>query len=163
MLGCGLPGGEQGFNMGRVVAVLAGMRQVPGCTITLRARVAMPRSGWIAVRCWGRDADGALINRDFARAWLPETLGPGARTVELRDWSLPHLYQRGEDKPILPDKSSVPDKFDVFLSHTHADSARVDWQALAAELRPDPGLVARYTTTREGPRVLRVTFEGSER
>ena len=34
MLGCGLPGGEQGFNMGRVVAVLAGMRTVPGCTIT---------------------------------------------------------------------------------------------------------------------------------
>src|SRR4051794_4837010 len=34
MLGCGLPGGEQGFNMGRVVAILAGMRQVPGCTIT---------------------------------------------------------------------------------------------------------------------------------
>ena len=34
MLGCGLPGGEQGFNMGRVVAVLAGMRHVPGCTIT---------------------------------------------------------------------------------------------------------------------------------
>jgi acetyl-CoA C-acetyltransferase len=34
MLGCGLPGGEQGFNMGRVVAVLAGMPQVPGCTIT---------------------------------------------------------------------------------------------------------------------------------
>jgi acetyl-CoA C-acetyltransferase len=34
MLGCGLPGGEQGFNMGRVVAILAGMPQVPGCTIT---------------------------------------------------------------------------------------------------------------------------------
>ena len=34
MLGCGLPGGEQGFNMGRVVAVLAGMPTVPGCTIT---------------------------------------------------------------------------------------------------------------------------------
>jgi acetyl-CoA C-acetyltransferase len=34
MLGCGLPGGEQGFNMGRVVGILAGMRQVPGCTIT---------------------------------------------------------------------------------------------------------------------------------
>lgn len=34
MLGCGLPGGEQGFNMGRVVAILAGMTQVPGCTIT---------------------------------------------------------------------------------------------------------------------------------
>jgi hypothetical protein len=26
------------------------------------------------------DADGTLINRDFARAWLPQTLGPGDRT-----------------------------------------------------------------------------------
>jgi len=34
ILGCGLPGGEQGFNMGRVVAILAGMPDVPGCTIT---------------------------------------------------------------------------------------------------------------------------------
>jgi acetyl-CoA C-acetyltransferase len=34
MLGCGLPGGEQGFNMGRVVSVLAGLPDVPGCTIT---------------------------------------------------------------------------------------------------------------------------------
>jgi acetyl-CoA C-acetyltransferase len=34
MLGCGLPGGEQGFNMGRVVAILAGLPEVPGCTIT---------------------------------------------------------------------------------------------------------------------------------
>ncbi|HEX7522336.1 MAG TPA: acetyl-CoA C-acetyltransferase [Acidimicrobiia bacterium] len=34
MLGCGLPGGEQGFNMGRVVSVLAGLHDVPGCTIT---------------------------------------------------------------------------------------------------------------------------------
>ncbi|MGH8982971.1 MAG: acetyl-CoA C-acetyltransferase [Acidimicrobiia bacterium] len=34
MLGCGLPGGEQGFNQGRVVSVLAGLPDVPGCTIT---------------------------------------------------------------------------------------------------------------------------------
>ncbi len=34
LLGCGLPGGEQGFNMARVVAVLAGMEGVPGATIT---------------------------------------------------------------------------------------------------------------------------------
>ena len=34
MLGCGLPGGEQGFNQGRVVSVLAGLHDVPGCTIT---------------------------------------------------------------------------------------------------------------------------------
>jgi acetyl-CoA C-acetyltransferase len=34
MLGCGLPGGEQGFNMARVVAILAGMDGVPGTTVT---------------------------------------------------------------------------------------------------------------------------------
>lgn len=33
MLGCGLPGGEQGFNMGRVVSVLAGLDTVPGTTV----------------------------------------------------------------------------------------------------------------------------------
>jgi acetyl-CoA C-acetyltransferase len=34
MLGCGLPGGEQGFNMARVVAVLLGYDSLPGTTIT---------------------------------------------------------------------------------------------------------------------------------
>ncbi len=34
MLGCGLPGGEQGFNMGRTVAVQLGYDHLPGCTIT---------------------------------------------------------------------------------------------------------------------------------
>ncbi len=34
MLGCGLPGGEQGFNMGRVVSVLLGFDHLPGTTIT---------------------------------------------------------------------------------------------------------------------------------
>jgi acetyl-CoA C-acetyltransferase len=33
MLGCGLPGGEQGFNLARVVAVLLGMDTVPGTTV----------------------------------------------------------------------------------------------------------------------------------
>jgi acetyl-CoA C-acetyltransferase len=34
MLGCGLPGGEQGYNMARVVAVMLGYDTVPGTTIT---------------------------------------------------------------------------------------------------------------------------------
>ena len=34
MLGCGLPGGEQGFNMGRVVSILLGYDQLPGTTVT---------------------------------------------------------------------------------------------------------------------------------
>ncbi|MGY1630945.1 acetyl-CoA C-acetyltransferase [Geodermatophilus sp. SYSU D01186] len=34
ILGCGLPGGEQGYNMGRVVSVLLGMDHLPGTTVT---------------------------------------------------------------------------------------------------------------------------------
>ncbi|GIH63148.1 MULTISPECIES: acetyl-CoA C-acetyltransferase [Microbispora] len=34
MLGCGLPGGEQGHNLGRVVAVMLGLDNVPGTTVT---------------------------------------------------------------------------------------------------------------------------------
>jgi len=34
MVGCGLPGGEQGFNMARRVAVQLGLDNVPGTTIT---------------------------------------------------------------------------------------------------------------------------------
>ncbi|MEU6999599.1 acetyl-CoA C-acetyltransferase [Nonomuraea sp. NPDC046570] len=34
MLGCGLPGGEQGFNLGRVVSVMLGLDNVPGTTVT---------------------------------------------------------------------------------------------------------------------------------
>ncbi|HEV7876346.1 MAG TPA: acetyl-CoA C-acetyltransferase [Nocardioides sp.] len=33
-LGCGLPGGESGNNLGRIVNVLNGMDQVPGATVT---------------------------------------------------------------------------------------------------------------------------------
>src|SRR5258707_7364024 len=33
-LGCGLPGGEQGFNMARVVATLLGYDFLPGTTLT---------------------------------------------------------------------------------------------------------------------------------
>src|SRR6266853_5608335 len=34
ILGCGLPGGEQGYNMARVVAVMLGLDTLPGTTIT---------------------------------------------------------------------------------------------------------------------------------
>src|SRR5918999_1454920 len=33
-LGCGLPGGEQGFNMARVVATLLGLDGLPAATVT---------------------------------------------------------------------------------------------------------------------------------
>src|SRR6478752_5943818 len=33
-LGCGLPGGEHGFNMARVVSTLLGFDHLPGATVT---------------------------------------------------------------------------------------------------------------------------------
>src|SRR5918997_1615889 len=33
-LGCGLPGGESGFNMARIVSVLLGYDHLPGATVT---------------------------------------------------------------------------------------------------------------------------------
>ena len=33
MMGCGSPSGEQGFNIARVVAVMAGLDDVPGVTV----------------------------------------------------------------------------------------------------------------------------------
>lgn len=34
IVGCGLPGGEQGYNLARVVSLLAGLPEVPGTTVT---------------------------------------------------------------------------------------------------------------------------------
>jgi acetyl-CoA C-acetyltransferase len=39
MLGCGTPGGETGFNIARVVAVLLGMDKLPATTVTRYLRV----------------------------------------------------------------------------------------------------------------------------
>jgi tetratricopeptide (TPR) repeat protein len=65
--------------------------------------------------------------------WLEQ--GPAARTVQLQDWFLPQLYQRGVDDALLPADLAAkqsPRQFDVFLSHNHNDSARVE--ALARTL-----------------------------
>lgn len=61
--------------------------------------------------------------------------GPGGRTVELRDWFLPHLYQReGDDALVPPDavRQQPVRQFDLFLSHQHNDKERVE--ALARQL-----------------------------
>ncbi|MCL4205449.1 MAG: tetratricopeptide repeat protein [Pirellulaceae bacterium] len=83
--------------------------------------------------------------------------GPGGRTVALQDWYLPQLYQRGDDLVLVSEKGvrthlperpegcsaqMSPDPFfrhyDVFLSHTGADKARVE--AIARSLRDRHGL-----------------------
>src|SRR6185295_6583890 len=46
--------------------------------------------------------------------------GPGGRTIELRDWFLPHLYQRAADDALVPSDAARQQpvrQFDLFLSH----------------------------------------------
>src|ERR1700678_4725250 len=52
MLGCGLPGGEQGFNMARVVAVLLGYDNVPGTTVNryCSSSLQTPRMAFHAIK-----------------------------------------------------------------------------------------------------------------
>ncbi|MFL6203238.1 MAG: CHAT domain-containing protein, partial [Thermoanaerobaculia bacterium] len=67
--------------------------------------------------------------------------GPGGRTIELRDWFLPHLYQRAADDALVPPDAIGKEpvrRFDVFLSHQHNDAARVE--ALARRLMEKHGL-----------------------
>jgi tetratricopeptide (TPR) repeat protein len=82
-------------------------------------------------------ARGALVSASFR--WIE--YGPGGRSIKLRDWFLPHLYQRGLDEPLLPPDAAKQQSvrlFDVFLSHNHNDSLRVE--ALARTLSEEHGL-----------------------
>ena len=83
-LGCGLPGGEQGFNMGRVVNVLNDMDDVPGATITryCASSVQTTRMAFHAIRAGEGDvfvSAGVEMVSSFARGtsdhW-PDTRNP---------------------------------------------------------------------------------------
>ena len=89
-LGCGLPGGEQGFNMARVVTTLLGWTDVPGTTITryCASSLQTTRMAFHAIKAGEGDAfvsagvemvsrfrkpaDAKAVLRDFADGLLLE-------------------------------------------------------------------------------------------
>ncbi len=105
-LGCGLPGGESGFNMARVVNVLNGMDDVPGATITryCASSVQTTRMAFHAIKAGEGDvfvsAGVETVSRfghGTSDSW-PDTTNPrfadaGARTHEMaqggQDWHDP--------------------------------------------------------------------------
>lgn len=116
MLGCGLPGGEQGFNMARVVSVMLGLDGVPGTTITryCSSSLQTTRMAFHAIKAGEGDvfvsAGVEMVSR-FAKGnsdSLPETQNPAfdeavTRTKQFaeggRDWhdpredgTLPDVY-----------------------------------------------------------------------
>ncbi len=106
MLGCGLPGGEQGFNMARVVSVLLGLDGVPGTTVTryCSSSLQTTRMALHAIRAGEGDvfvSAGVECVSRFAKGnsdSLPDTQNPvfgeaRERTAKLaeggRDWHDP--------------------------------------------------------------------------
>jgi acetyl-CoA C-acetyltransferase len=102
MLGCGLPGGEQGFNLGRVVSVLAGLPDIPGCTITRYCSSSLQtiRMAAHAIKAGEGDvfvAAGVEMVSRYAKGnsdSLPDTMNPrfteaGERTAKRADGGAP--------------------------------------------------------------------------
>src|SRR5687768_7487759 len=92
MLGCGLPGGEQGFNMARVVAVLLGHDTLPGTTITryCSSSLQTTRMAMHAIRAGEGDvfisAGVEMVSR-FVKGnsdSLPDTKNPAFADAEAR-------------------------------------------------------------------------------
>jgi acetyl-CoA C-acetyltransferase len=92
MLGCGLPGGEQGYNMARVVAVLLGMDHLPATTITryCSSSLQTTRMAMHAIKAGEGDvfisAGVEMVSR-FVKGnsdSLPDTQNPGFADAEAR-------------------------------------------------------------------------------
>jgi acetyl-CoA C-acetyltransferase len=84
MLGCGLPGGEQGFNMARVVTILLGYDGLPGTTVTryCASSLQTTRMAFHAIKAGEGDvfvSAGVECVSRFAKgnsdAW-PDTMNP---------------------------------------------------------------------------------------
>ncbi len=114
LLGCGLPGGESGNNMARVVSVLMGLDDVPGATITryCSSSIQTTRMAFHAIKAGESDvvvSAGVETVSRYVKGTsdhLPDTRNPRfgeaeARTDEYakggRDWHDP----RGDGR--LPD------------------------------------------------------------
>jgi acetyl-CoA C-acetyltransferase len=109
LLGCGLPGGESGFNMGRIVAVLLGYDHVPGATITryCSSSVQTTRMAFHAIKAGEGDVFISAGVETVSRYTkgnsdaFPDTMNPAftdarARTEELAqggvDWEDPREH-----------------------------------------------------------------------
>ncbi|MGV9313299.1 acetyl-CoA C-acetyltransferase [Streptomyces sp. NPDC003691] len=115
MLGCGLPGGEQGYNLARIVAVRMGLDHLPGCTITryCSSSLQTSRMALHAIKAGEGDvfvsAGVEMVSR-FAKGssdGLPDTQNPlfaeaQARTARVAEGGADEWHDPREDG-LLPD------------------------------------------------------------
>ncbi|MEU1751307.1 acetyl-CoA C-acetyltransferase [Micromonospora matsumotoense] len=96
-LGCGLPGGEQGFNQARVVATLMGLDGLPGATVTryCASSLQTTRMAMHAIRAGEGDvfvsAGVEMVSR-YARG-NSDTLPPEAQALVGGGWENPRFAE----------------------------------------------------------------------
>ncbi len=114
-LGAGLPGGEQGFNMARVVAILLGWDSVPGVTLTryCSSSLQTTRMAMHAIRAGEGDvfvsAGVEMVSR-FTKGnsdSLPDTMNPRFAAAQARTEA---VAQSGADEWVDPSTlGTLPD------------------------------------------------------
>src|SRR5688500_4604932 len=115
LLGCGLPGGEQGYNQAKVVATLLGWDSVPGATITRYCSSSLQTSRMALHAIKAGEADviisaGVEMVSRFAKGssdGLPDTQNPlfgeaAARTAKVAEGGTGLWHDPREDGA-LPD------------------------------------------------------------
>ena len=128
-LGCGLPGGQQGFNMARVVNVINGMDDVPGATLTryCASSVQTTRMAFHAIKAGEGDvfiSAGVEMVSSFAKGtsdhW-PDTQNPRfADAVE----RTAKTAEGGQDWHDPRDDDTVPDVY-IAMGQTAENVARM--------------------------------------
>jgi len=185
-LGCGLPGGEQGYNMARVVATLLGFDHLPGATINryCSSSLQTTRMAFHAIKAGEGDAfvsAGVECVSRFTKGssdGLPDTMNPAFHSAQERSqrrsqggepWSdpreagdLPDIYvamgQTAENVAQLRGLSRRElDEFGV-RSQNLAEKAVLDgfWKR---EITPVATPSGDLVTEDDGPRPG-VTYEG---
>ena len=180
LLGCGLPGGEQGYNMGRVVSVLLGLDGVPGTTVTryCSSSVQTTRMAFHAIKAGEGDvfvSAGVEAVSRFDKGTadeLPGTHNPAFADAEARTAA---TAESGTDTWVDPrTEGALPDVY-IAMGQTAENVARahgvtredmdrfaVRSQNLAEQAISD-GFYAREITPVELPDGTRVTADDGPR
>jgi acetyl-CoA C-acetyltransferase len=127
-LGCGLPGGEQGFNMGRVVATLLGYDHLPGATITryCSSSLQTTRMAFHAIKAGEGDvfiSAGVECVSRYARG-NSDVLPPEAQALVGGGWHNPKFAEAQQrtisraagGAPVWHDPRSLGDVPDIYMA-----------------------------------------------
>jgi acetyl-CoA C-acetyltransferase len=119
MLGCGLPGGEQGFNMARVVAVLLGYDNLPGTTVNryCSSSLQTTRMAYHAIKAGEGDvfisAGVECVSRGVKGTsdTLPDTKSPLFESAQART-----LQTAADDSPSWHDPREDGEVPDIYIA-----------------------------------------------